>query len=118
MIKAFRKRMKNQKGFTLVELLVVFVILGILAMVAIPSVVGITERSKERADEATASAIANAVKYYYANEGNWPATGEIDDDHALIPEYLDEAPISQSTGRSFTINITDGEVLVSITPAP
>ncbi len=46
--------MKNQKGFTLIELMVVIVIIGILAAVAIPRMSGLTDKAK-------ATEVINAV---------------------------------------------------------
>lgn len=41
------KKLKNRKGFTIIELVVVIAILGILALIAIPSFGGIREKAKE-----------------------------------------------------------------------
>ena len=50
-MKKVRRLFKNQKGFTLVELLAVIVILGIIAAIAIPSIGGIIDKSKEDAHD-------------------------------------------------------------------
>ena len=42
-----KERLKNNKGFTLVEIIVVLVILAILAAIAVPSVLGYVEQAKE-----------------------------------------------------------------------
>ena len=46
--------MKNKKGFTLVELLAVIVILGILLLIAVPAVQNIIENSRNKAFESNA----------------------------------------------------------------
>ncbi len=59
-----------QKGFTLVELLVVIVILGILAAVVVFAVNGIQDRGQNSACSTDASTVRTAVEAYRAKAGN------------------------------------------------
>ncbi len=77
----------SAKGFTLVELLVVIVILGVLAAVVVFSVSGITNNSDKSACKTQLRTIETAVEAYRAQEGGYPAnTG------ALVPGYLKSTP--------------------------
>jgi len=56
--------MKNNKGFTLIELIIVTVVLGILAAVAVPRFMGAVSESEDAAEAATIAALQSAVETY------------------------------------------------------
>lgn len=66
---------KNDEGFTLVELLIVIVILGILATVVVFAVQGITDTGQENACDVGLRTVQTAVEAYYAENQAWPAQG-------------------------------------------
>lgn len=109
MIKAIKKRISNNKGLTLVELVIVVAIIGILSVVGITQFGGVTDTAKLSADKATAAEIANAVKIYMATEGVEPPTIE-GNKFAALKTYLDsdKAPKSQSEeGVDFTYTVAN-----------
>lgn len=59
--------MNNQKGFTLIELIMVIVILGILAATAIPAYVDLSDEASQAAAEGVAGALAAASAINYAS---------------------------------------------------
>ena len=59
------KRLKNQRGFTLVELLVVVIILAILAAVVIPQLRSSSQDAKVSAWDTDLSAMRNSVELFY-----------------------------------------------------
>ena len=59
-----------KKGFTLVELLAVMILLGIISLIAIPSIGKVLERSREKAYEATEKELIKAAKKYAAEHAS------------------------------------------------
>jgi prepilin-type N-terminal cleavage/methylation domain-containing protein len=57
-----KKFFKSKKGFTLTELIIVVAILGLLAAVATPSLVGYIDQGKAEADLANAKIIENVIQ--------------------------------------------------------
>jgi len=68
--------MKSRKGFTLIELMVVILIVSVLAAVAVPLMRGRTGAAKWSEADATAGSIKTAVRAYIAEKGpNFDCTG-------------------------------------------
>ncbi|MFV5499189.1 pilin [Acinetobacter towneri] len=61
-----------QKGFTLIELMIVVAIIGILAAIAIPAYQNYTKRSHVSEGLSLAGGAKAAVSEYYSSQGEWP----------------------------------------------
>lgn len=107
MFKWFIKRMKrNNKGFTLVELVVVIAILGVLAAIAVPKLTASKRDAAITAHNANVKVLMNAANMYIAENGEpsgdvtWTADGgtkasEVDDtssDNNKWALYIQEWP--------------------------
>lgn len=66
------KKRSNQKGFTLAEMLVTLIIIGVLAGVMIVAVPQIVNRSRTQVDKANAKQVTSAVTLYEADQGALP----------------------------------------------
>lgn len=110
-MKCLQRKLKNKKGFTLIELIVVIVILGVLAAIAIPKLSGFSDKARWSADVATAKTIATAALTVNASDGSQPTT------LAALSDYLDDTTITpqfRTTGTpEFTLTWTAGSLTIT-----
>ncbi len=93
-----------QKGFTLIELMIVIAIIGILAAIAIPAYQNYTIRAQVTEGLTLADGWKTAIAEYYANTGNWPLQTNLTGTNVSVGKY--ESQVTVTTGG--TILITYG----------
>lgn len=88
--------MRKRKGFTMVELMVVVIIMAILGLAVMPSLVGSSEKAKYSRAWTDLNAISNAFTAFYGNRGTLPkikagdlsGVFENSDDKDLLQSFL------------------------------
>jgi prepilin-type N-terminal cleavage/methylation domain-containing protein len=89
--------MKSRKGFTLVELLIVVLILGALAAIAIPRIVGGATNAKINACKTNVDLINSQIELYYANTGSWPSSlTDVTNNTDYFPDGAPTCPVDDT----------------------
>lgn len=99
----------KQKGFTIVELLIVIVVIGILAAITIVSYNGIQQRARDTQRKSDVATITKAIELYYIDNGqfppssgstiisnSWSTTADTSWSNLkalLVPKYISNLPI-------------------------
>ncbi|WP_180054338.1 MULTISPECIES: pilin [unclassified Acinetobacter] len=94
--------MNAQKGFTLIELMIVVAIIGILAAIAIPAYQDYTIRSQASEGPALANGLKTTIAEFYSDRGAWP-----DDNEAL--------GISQAIEGSYVASVESEDGVITVT---
>jgi prepilin-type N-terminal cleavage/methylation domain-containing protein len=92
------ERARQEEGFTLIELMIVIVILGILAGIVLFAVGGITDRGTTAACKTDVSTVQTAVEAFYAKHGNYPPN--------LVPALTNPPPAGQDQFLKWDANFT------------
>jgi general secretion pathway protein G len=72
-----RERLRqSESGFTLIELMVVILIIGLLATIVVQNLKGATDKAKRIKAQADISALKTALDRYYLDNGSYPSTDQ------------------------------------------
>jgi prepilin-type N-terminal cleavage/methylation domain-containing protein len=97
---------RTQKGFTLIELMIVVAIIGILAAIALPKFADMLEKSRDGATKGNLDSMKSAINMYTADQSGLYPTQILDthipatNDTNFLKKYMDTIPAVKSTAKS------------------
>ncbi|MFC0188284.1 competence type IV pilus major pilin ComGC [Fictibacillus aquaticus] len=94
--------MKNEKGFTLIEMMIVLLIISVLMLIAIPSITKNNEVSRKLGCEATIDLLQGQVGAYEAENNATPTLQDLLDD-----DYVDTITCPDGTGLVLTSGVVE-----------
>ena len=106
--------MRKEKGFTLIELMVVIVIIAILAAVALPNFMGATEKARESAVTSAVKALQTSLEMYAVDHnGTYPQTSDGSSALEDIATYLPNGKFPNNPANNTAYSYDNGLVDVA-----
>jgi prepilin-type N-terminal cleavage/methylation domain-containing protein len=104
----------KKRGFTLVEVLLVIIIVGILAAIVIPRVTQTAKDARYKACAADMSAINAQLELWNLNKGSYPSLASIFADPSYFPDGVVSCPVlsgdTPAHSSSYTLDTTTNRV--------
>ncbi len=95
--------MRQKNGFTLVELLVVVLIMGALACIAVPRISQSATSAKSNACRANVKMLNSQLEVWYTTKGSWPKTlADLTGDTEYFPDGTPVCPFGTNYSYSGT----------------
>ncbi len=98
-----KRLIKNNKGFSLVELLIVIAIMGVLAVIAFNMFGGVLTSSKKKADDQMAQNIAKGILTYCIDSNDW----KLDQAASTSGGGIGTAGLRTKSGINVVLTLTD-----------
>ena len=115
----FFPKLANDRGFTLIELVIIIVILGILAAVAIPKYQDMSTEAREAQGRALLGSFRSGITIFYANQAvttgtaTWPTLTELETTGTVMAQAIPRNPYQTTANApdSIVTGVTKGTIV-------
>ena len=112
---------KKNSGFTIIELLIVIIVIGILATLVIVTYNGIQQKARDTKRKTDINAIQGQVEAYFAQNGKYPTLANVNDStwRSTNMKGLDPAALKDPNGsaQALVATTTANSYVYAVTPA-
>ena len=110
----------KERGFTIIELLIVIIVIGILALLVYTSFNNVTRDARNRERETDVKALHSSLEAYYAQNGHYPTLANLNDSSWRSSNFqgFDSAALQDPQGSAETLvaSATAGSYSYDIEP--
>ena len=110
-----KKTTSNRAGFTLIEIIAVLIVLGVLAAVAVPKYVGVTEEARNAAAKGAIAEAKGRLSMAYGKEVLKAGSTNVTVETVRTAAGAATSGATIDMGDDFAVTLTDGTGLVTIT---
>ncbi|MEM9592929.1 MAG: type II secretion system protein GspG [Acidobacteriota bacterium] len=99
---------RPNRGFTLLELVIVVMIVGLITVIAVPNLLEALDRSRRSSTQADMRSIATALDRYAADHRGYPTAADLDELRpTFVPLYVKSLPIRDGWGHGLVYEVRD-----------
>ncbi len=103
-------RSKHSRGFSLLEVVIVVVIIGIIAAIAIPNLLNAIDRGKQKRTMADLRSMGTSIEEYSIDNNFYPTAVTLTAlEDQVTPSYIRKLPANDGWGGGFEIDSIPGE---------
>lgn len=106
LLSSMSTRLREKKGFTLLELLIVIVIIGILALIIVPGLASGPKRARDAQRKTDLRAVKNALETYYNDNNSYPTGAYSGLGSTLVTAYLPSLPSDPKNAGAYVYSYT------------
>lgn len=115
---------KREQGFTIIELLIVIIVIGILAALVITTYNGIQQKARNTERQTDINAIRSQVEAYYAQNGKYPSLDQMNEANGNTNwrstnlKGLDKEALKDPSGSTYTLATSAAADVYAYAPTP